>query len=264
MVLTEGQLNREGYRVHYWSGGKAGAPLVVFSHGATIDHHEWDDTLAGIGQYFRVVAWDMPGHGQSRPTNFSVDEAVACLLAILDAFDAKDAILVGHSAGGNLSQEFAFRHAERVRAMVGLGCTWNFQKLNAMETMLVRAAGPMLKAFPYKSLIQQVLTASAISEHGREVLKKGMEQLSQSEFIQITVGVTSFLHYEPGYVIGKPLLLMMGDQEKTGNIAKAMPAWAAVEPNCKFITIPNARHAANLDNPEFFHKHLSEFLAAQA
>lgn len=264
MKITEGQLNREGYRVHYWSGGKADAPLVVFSHGATIDHHEWDQTLAEAGQHFRVVAWDMPGHGRSRPAKFTVDEAVACLSAILDAFDAKDAILVGHSAGGNLHQEFVFRHPQRVRAMVCLGCTWNFQKLNPFESMLVGLAKPIFNAYPYKTLIDQSLAVSALQSSSRNVMREAMEKLDKQEFIQIMLAATSFLHYEPGYVIDKPLLLMVGDQEKTGNIAKAMPAWAEVEPDCKFVIIPNARHAANLDNPAFFHKHLLEFLAAHA
>jgi pimeloyl-ACP methyl ester carboxylesterase len=63
-----------------------------------------------------------------------------------------------------------------------------------------------------------------------------------------------------GYHFGKPLLLLMGDQESTGNIRKAMPAWARTEPNGRLVVIPNAKHAANLDNPDFFHKELFQFL----
>jgi pimeloyl-ACP methyl ester carboxylesterase len=84
MELVEGLADRGSYSVHYWVGGKAGAPLVVFTHGVTIDHHEWDATLPFVGERYRVLAWDVPGHGLSRPKDFDIQEAVAAQLAILD------------------------------------------------------------------------------------------------------------------------------------------------------------------------------------
>ena len=89
-----------------------------------------------------------------------------------------------------------------------------------------------------------------------------MASLSKAEFVQIMMATTTCLHYEPDYKINKPLLLMVGDQDATGNIRKIMPIWAEHEPDCRFVVIPNAKHAANLDNPDFFHFHarLMEFL----
>jgi pimeloyl-ACP methyl ester carboxylesterase len=55
--------------------------------------------------------------------------------------------------------------------------------------------------------------------------------------------------------------MMVGDKDTTGNIRKIMPIWAKQEKDCKFVVIPNAKHAANLDNPEFFHQTLMEFLS---
>ena len=52
MNFTESILERNGCSIHYWTGGKADAPLVVFTHGATIDHHEWDATLPLVGEHF--------------------------------------------------------------------------------------------------------------------------------------------------------------------------------------------------------------------
>jgi pimeloyl-ACP methyl ester carboxylesterase len=42
-----------------------------------------------------------------------------------------------------------------------------------------------------------------------------------------------------------------------------MPVWARQEPDCRFVIIPNTKHAANLDNPDVFHKNLMEFLVKQ-
>jgi len=258
-TLTESILDRNGCRLHYWTGGKAQAPLVVFTHGATIDHHEWDATLPLVGERFRILAWDMRGHGLSRPAKFDLAEAVADLLALLDRLEVREATLVGHSMGGNLHQEFAYHHPPRVRALAMLDCTWNFMQLSASDRFWLKAADPIFKLYPHKTLIDQSVAVSAISKAGQELMRKAMQQLSKEEFVHVLMNSTQCLRYDPDYKITKPLLLMMGDQEATGNIRKAMPLWAKHE-GVDLVVIPNAKHAANLDQPELFHEILLEFL----
>jgi 3-oxoadipate enol-lactonase len=261
--LTEYILERNGCPIHYWMGGKAGAPLVVFTHGATIDHHEWDATLPLVGEHFRVLAWDMRGHGLSRPATFHLDEAVADLLALLDRLEVRDAIFVGHSMGGNLHQEFAYHHPERVKALAMLDCTWNFMQLSASDKFWLKAADPIFKLYPYKTLIDQSVAVSAISKDAQALMRTAMLQLSKEEYVHILMDATSCLRYEPDYKITKPLLLMMADKEATGNIRKAMPLWARHD-GVDLVIIPNAKHAANLDQPEIFHRYLMDFLQRQA
>lgn len=263
MKITESFLERNGAKIHYWTGGKAGKPLVVFTHGATIDHREWEATLPLVGEQFRILTWDVRGHGLSRPAVFTLKDAEDDLLAILDKLHVKKAIFVGHSMGGNLHQELVFHHPERVQAMVFLDCTWNFQKLSALESFSLSIAEPIFKIYPYKLLVDQSLAVTAITKESQEFLRHAMESLSKEDYIQILMATSSCLHYEPGYQINKPLLLMVGDRDATGNIRKIMPIWARQEPDCQFVVIPNARHAANLDNPDFFHKTLMEFLKSR-
>lgn len=260
MQLTEGVLTRDGLDVHYWTGGKEGAPLVVFTHGATIDHHEWDETLPLVGETFRVLAWDVRGHGRSRPAALSFPAARADLLAILDRLGVRQAAFVGHSMGGNLHQELAFYHPERVQALVFVDCTWNFQSLTPLEKFGLSLAGPIFKLYPYKMLIEQSLAATAVSAESQALLRRSMGGLSKAEFIQIMMETATCLHAEPGYVIGKPMLMFLGDLDATGNIRKAMPQWAAVEPDCELVIVPGAKHSPNLDAPAEFHARLMEFL----
>jgi 3-oxoadipate enol-lactonase len=260
MELNEGILERNGSKIHYWSGGKTGAPLVVFTHGATVDHHEWDATLPRLAQNFQVIAWDVRGHGLSRPARFELAQAEADLLALLDQLKIQQAIFVGHSMGGNLHQELVFHHPERVRALVFVDCTWNFQKLTALESFSLSIAEPIFKIYPHKLLLDQSLAATAISKESQALLRPAMASLSKAEFIQIMMATSACLHYEPAYKINKPMLLMVGDQDTTGNIRKVMPVWAQSEPGCQFVVIPNARHAPNLDNPPVFHQALQDFL----
>ena len=110
------------------------------------------------------------------------------------------------------------------KAMAFLDCTWNFQKLTPMESF----------------------------------------SLTKAEFVQTMMATSACLHYEPGYQINKPLLLMVGDKDATGNIRKVMPLWAKQELDCRFVVISHAKHAANLDNPGFFYRTLMDFLTSRA
>ena len=261
MNLPEAILERQGCPIHYWTGGQPDAPLVVFTHGATVDHHEWDASLPLVAEHFRVLAWDVRGHGLSRPGSFDFIEARADLLALLDILEVQKAILVGHSLGGNLHQEVVFYHPERVQTLVMLDCTWNFQKLSSSDKFWLNLAGPIFKIYPFKTLIDQSLAVTAISQESRELLRKSMQQLTKEEYIHILMQTSLCLHYEPEYRIDKPMLLLVGDQDKTGNIRKVMPLWAKHD-GVKLVVIPIARHAANLDQPELFHKQLLDFLSS--
>jgi pimeloyl-ACP methyl ester carboxylesterase len=257
-------LRKNHTSVHYWSGGQAHAPLIVLTHGALIDHHEWDATVPVLGGRYRVLTWDLPGHGLSRPARFSISEAVDDLIAIIDGIGVDQACFVGHSLGGNLHQELVFQHAERVISMVCVGCTWNFQKLSRLESLVLEFAQPLFRLYPYRRLVEQALAATATSADSRELLRRAVTRLSKEEIVQVMVAATECLRHEPDYTINKPLLLVVGDQDRTGNIRKAMPIWARHEPKSTLVVVPHAKHAPNLDDPRTFHRELTSFLEAHA
>jgi pimeloyl-ACP methyl ester carboxylesterase len=136
-----------------------------------------------------------------------------------------------------------------------------FQKLTTLESFSLSIAEPIFKIYPYNALVNQSLSATATTKESQESLRPAMESLSKDEFVQILMETSSCLHYEPDYKINKPLFLIVGDKDKTGNIRKVMPIWAKHESDCKFVVIPNAKHAANLDDPNFFHKEVLGFLS---
>jgi pimeloyl-ACP methyl ester carboxylesterase len=144
-----------------------------------------------------------------------------------------------------------------------LDCTWNFQKLSRMDGLVLRAAGPIFRLYPYAALLDASIKATATSAEDQRALRESMGHLSKDEFVQIMMATTACLHYEPEYSIRKPLLLLLGDQDATGNIRKAMPLWAEHEPSSELIIIRDAKHAPNLDQPAVFHKHLLAFLISQ-
>src|SRR5512138_875083 len=115
-ILKECILERKGCPLHYWIGGQDDRPLVVFMHGACVDHHSFDSIVPVVAECYQVMSWDARGHGLSQPMGepFSLGLAVEDMLAIMDRLGNRKAIFVGHSNGTYITQELVFRNPERV------------------------------------------------------------------------------------------------------------------------------------------------------
>ena len=153
-TFTEYGLERKGCPLHDWMGGPEGRPLVVFTHGACVDHHSFAPYVPVVAHLYRVMNWDVRGHGKSQPMGkpFSLPLAVEDLLAIVDHLGCEKAVFVGHSNGTSISQELAFRHPKRMQALViadGTCITWPH---NAFENWLINISGDVMALFPFETL----------------------------------------------------------------------------------------------------------------
>jgi len=257
-------LQRGETAVHYWLAGPEDAPLVVLTHGATSDHTMFDDLVPSLAQHYRVLTWDVPGHGLSQPLpgDFGMDRLVEDVLALLDLVGSAAAVFLGQSMGGNLSQEVVFRHPERVSALVLIDCTDNFQRLSALEKASLASAGPLFALYPFKTLKRQSADASAYTPHARERLSAMMDRVvDKRSFVEILMRTTDMLHYEPDFRIQCPVLMLLGEHDRLGNIAKAMPAMARLH-GAEFEVVRGAGHASNMDRPDEVNSAILSFLAA--
>jgi pimeloyl-ACP methyl ester carboxylesterase len=261
-LLIKHVLERQGCPIHFWDGGQPGRPLVVLTHGLCVDHHSFDLHIPAIAEKYRVMAWDVRGHGLSQPAGepFTVPLAVEDLQAILTVMGYQQAAFVGHSNGTYISQELAFCSPEQVQALViadGTCITWEH---SAFENWLVRIAPKMMKLYPYETLKKASLPYLSASKEVQAYAYAAYSMLSKADFIALNAGMAQALHAEPDYRVAAPLLLVHGAEDRMGDIARIAPQWAAREPNCQYEVIPNARHFAILDQPEQFTNLVLAFL----
>ena len=152
--LQEFTLERKGCPLHYWVGGPEKAPLVVFTHGACVDHRSFKEQVPLVAEKYRVLTWDVRGHGISRPMGepFDVPLAVEDLLAIIDQLGYAKAVYIGHSNGTYIHQELVYRYPERVQALVMIDGTCTTWKHSKFEYLLLRASPGLLRLYPFESL----------------------------------------------------------------------------------------------------------------
>jgi pimeloyl-ACP methyl ester carboxylesterase/predicted glycosyltransferase len=125
----DGFVERDGVRIHYEVYGSAapnGKQTMVFLPPWSIVHSRvYKAQLPYFSERFRCIAFDARGNGRSdRPDDvaaYSLANCVADALAVMDATDAGQAIVVGLSFGGLLACVLAAYHPERVKAAILAG-----------------------------------------------------------------------------------------------------------------------------------------------
>jgi pimeloyl-ACP methyl ester carboxylesterase len=120
-------------------------PLVLLCHGFPECWYSWRHqipALAGAG--FHAVAPDMRGYGKSdRPEaidEYTIFHLVGDLVGVLDALDAKTAVIVGHDVGASIAWQAAQMRPDRVRAVVGLSVPFRPRGKTRPTTAMPRTA----------------------------------------------------------------------------------------------------------------------------
>lgn len=238
--------------IRYTDTGGRG-PLVVLTHGAGMDHTMWRaqaEALEASG--LRVIQWDLRGHGDSvmRPgTRFTAADALDDLSALLDAAGSTSTVLVGHSLGGNLVQEFTRRHPTAVDGLIVLDSTWNQGPLNAAERLALRSAAPLLGLVPARRLPALMARASAVTPAAIEQTRAAFARMPKQTFLDVWRATASLIEPDASYRTPIPLALIRGSEDRTGNIAVAMRRWAEAE-GVDAEVIPDAGHVVTLDAPD--------------
>lgn len=97
--------------IHYMQAGSG--PAVVFLHGSGLDLQMWDDQVSVAARRFRVIRYDMTGHGTTKWPS-KPQPGFADLRDILDELGVAHAALVGLSAGAQVAIDFALAYPARV------------------------------------------------------------------------------------------------------------------------------------------------------
>ncbi|XQU68954.1 hypothetical protein OJJOAM_001685 [Cupriavidus sp. H18C1] len=94
-------------------------PWVVLCHGLACDHTLWDATAAHLAPRYRVLRYDLRGHGGSdAPVGpYSMLRMADDLVALMDGLDVPQAHFIGISLGGMIGQTFAVRYPERLHSL---------------------------------------------------------------------------------------------------------------------------------------------------
>jgi 3-oxoadipate enol-lactonase / 4-carboxymuconolactone decarboxylase len=249
--------------VHHQLEGPDDAPVVMLANSLGTTLEMWDDQAAALADRYRVLRFDMRGHGLSPvpPGPYTVDELADDALALLDRLGIRRVMFCGLSLGGAVGMTIAARAPERLERLV-LCCT-------ALEF------GPASQWHDR--------AATARSEGMDAIAPAGVERwLTPAAPADVRQRFDAMLRAQPpdGYAacceaiaaldlrgqmtgVRLPTLTIAGDDDPVTPPAK-LEAIRAEIAGARDEVIPGARHIANAEHPAFFTHVLAGFLAESA
>jgi len=251
-------LDRPAGRIHYEITG-SGSRVLLLTHGYGATSAMFRDNLAALAATgYRVVTWDIRGHGASDypadPASYSHANALADMAAILDQLGQRRAVLGGHSLGGYLSLDFALRFPDRVAGLVLIGTGPGFRNDAARDEWNRRAERTAAR-----------LAERGLSALGSSAELRGVEHRDATGVIQ---AATQTLAQRDAHVIDglpriqAPALIVVGAEDAP--FLGAADYMAAKMPQARKVVIPDAGHAPNVSQPGLFNAEVSRFLAEVA
>jgi len=248
------KLNRDGVEIYYEVHGEG--PVILLTHGYSATSQMWRGQIEALTKTHKLVIWDMRGHGQSDypedPAAYSEPATVADMLALLDAVEADKAVVGGLSLGGCMSLAFNRVHADRVAGLMIIDTGPGYRNDEAREgwNANARKTGDRYEADGLGRL-EAGSPEMRMSKH-RDAI--GLAKAARGMLTQRDAGVINSLP-----TINVPSMVLVGADDKP--FLNATDYMAAKIPGAVKVIIPNAGHAANIDQPEAFNKAVTDFLA---
>lgn len=249
------KLNRDGVNIHYEVHGD-GPPLLL-THGYSATAQMWRPQVEPFSKKFKLITWDMRGHGQSDYPDdqgaYSEEATVADMAAILDAVGARRAIIGGLSLGGYMSLAFHLKHPTRTRALLIIDTGPGYKKDEARDGW---NATSLKTAERYEK--DGLARLAAGSEEMRTASHRSADGLVRAARGMLTQRDARVINSLPDIAV--PSLVVVGANDTP--FLAASDYMASKIPGAKKAVIPDAGHSANLDQPAAFNTAVLDFLAA--
>jgi pimeloyl-ACP methyl ester carboxylesterase len=264
-------LTVNGTKAHAATGGRdldRALPLVVFVHGAALDHTVWALLARWFAHRgFAVLAPDLPGHGRSDGEPLATIGAMAdWTAALIEATGARRAAIMGHSMGSLVALETAARHSEKITAIGLIGAAAAIpvaRDLLAAAEADDHAAIDMLRIWGYgfRAGIGGSLAPGLWMLGGAErLLERGRPGVLFTDLRacdDYRDGLTSAAK------VTVPATLVLGERDLM-TPAKAGMELAAALPNARVVTLKGAGHMLMSERPDEVLAAVREFTRASS
>ncbi|MGB0551265.1 MAG: alpha/beta fold hydrolase [Alphaproteobacteria bacterium] len=249
-------LNRGDAKLYYEDEGKG--PAILMTHGFVASTGMWDSQVEAFKDRFRLIRWDMRGHGRTECPNdqsaYGQDITVADMVAILDHLEIDKAIIVGHSLGGFMSLRLNVMHPDRVSALVLQGCGPGYRSDDSRAKWNERVDGRAKTIIEegYKALGGAAEVPVSVQRSGQE-----LAMAARGILAQVDAKVIDSLPH-----IDVPTLVIIGAGDSY--YLQGSDYMANRIPGAEHVVVPDAGHGVNVDKPEIVNKAYGAFFAKAA
>jgi 3-oxoadipate enol-lactonase len=252
-------------RFTYEAAGDTGLPPLVFLHGIGGAARAWRSQLETFGKRYRAVAWDMPGYSGSLPlARVSISTLAEALQDFLHDIAAEKPILVGHSIGGMIVQQWLANNPHSAGAVVLAQTSPAFGKADGdwQKSFIEARLGPLDRGESMASLAPNLvkeLVGDDPDPEGMKVARNCMASVPEASYRASMLAMLGFDQRQALKDIRIPTLVLSGSKDKNAP-ASMMAKMASFIPSASYVELEGAGHLVNLEQPHAFDAALDHFL----
>jgi sigma-B regulation protein RsbQ len=250
-------MGRDGVPIVYSAAG-SGEPALVFIHGAFANRSFWDEQVKALSPRHRVVALDLPGHGESgvRRDGWGLPELGEDVRAVVENEHVASVVIFCSSLGG-IAVEAALRRPGTVLGIVGvdtfemLGYRLPAEQARHGAEDFRRDYSGSVKALA-KRLFHGDAAPALVADTERRMLRTapaiGYQVLLSAADYDLPAAVRR---------LTVPLLAINGDLVPTD-----VTNGRSIKPDFQAIVMEHTGHYPMLERPEEFDRHVRQVVAA--
>ncbi|MFU8778740.1 MAG: alpha/beta fold hydrolase [Roseovarius sp.] len=251
--------------------GPEDAPAVVLIHGLGLSRQStWGVIAPLLARHFRVLCYDLPGHGQSAPHigPLTLTTLSGQLLTLMNRLALPRAALVGFSLGGMINRRAALDHPARVSALAILNSPHerapDLQARVAAQARDAASGGP---AATIDAALERWFTPEFRTQNPEKVGKIRQTVLATDPASYaahrrvLAEGVTELIRPAPPLTL--PALVMTCEHDSGSSPAMA-EAIASEIIGSQCAIQPALRHLGLIEAPQAFAGRLTQFLSLHA
>lgn len=110
-----------GLSVHLRDTGPRDGPVLMLVHGSNADLHTWDPWAARLDKRYRVIRFDLPGHGLTGPSpakRYSAKAYADVVEKVRAKMGVDHVVLAGNSMGGGVAWNYALMYPDHLAGLI--------------------------------------------------------------------------------------------------------------------------------------------------
>ncbi|MGJ4859736.1 alpha/beta fold hydrolase [Labrys sp. La1] len=247
----------------YFEAGKG--DVLVLIHGVGMRLEAWAPQIEQFSKTHRVIAVDMPGHGESErlPAGSAIPDFVAWLGRFLGDLNLNRVSLAGHSMGAMISGGAVASFPRLIARVACLNGVYRRDR-QAKAAVLARAEAIRAAGIDKEGPLARWFDDEPNNRQARDLTRTWLEQVDPEGY---AAAYTAFAGGDEAYAdcwpsVACPALFLTasGDPNSTPEMARAM---AAAAPKGWARIIEGHRHMVNLTAPDAVNAFLAEWLVAE-
>ena len=249
-----------GTELYYEVSGSEGKPWLVLSHSLACTVRMWDPQVAAFQDRFRILNYDMRGHGASAAPNgpYTLDMLADDVVGLMKELKIERATYLGLSIGGMIGQTLALRPTRLFDKMV-LADTGHAQPPEAIkqwEDRIKIAQAQGMKALVPSTMERWFTPAFRESPQAKQIAAL-IANTPVAGYIGCGQAIMKLSTTARLKEIKLPVLAIAGEADPSAPGTKFI---AENVPGAKLVMLKNAAHIANVEQPEKFNQALRDFL----